>query len=72
MRDNKETETMKPGFKRLRKAPIAAAALAVVALCAFLVATAGGEIVRSGNLLVEIEGGITPKKLPRKTPAPIT
>ena len=63
---------MKPGFKRLRKAPIAAAALAVVALCAFLVATAGGEIVRSGNLLVEIEGGITPKKLPRKTPAPIT
>ncbi|HEY5052247.1 MAG TPA: hypothetical protein VII45_02445, partial [Solirubrobacterales bacterium] len=58
--------------KNSRRAKLVTLALAVVALCAFLVATAGGEIVRSGNLLVEIEGGITPKKLPRKTPAPIT
>jgi hypothetical protein len=34
--------------------------------------TALGQTVRAGNLIVTIEGGITPRKLPKKTPAPIT
>ncbi len=58
----------------MRAAPKKALALC---LCAFvliglLIASASGQTVRAGNLIVTIEGGITPKKLPRKTPAPIT
>lgn len=50
-------------------------ALLTAALCLGLFAlttSALGQTVRAGNLIVTIEGAITPKKLPSKTPAPIT
>jgi hypothetical protein len=72
---SKET-AMKAGSKRLRgsskRAKIVALGLTVAALGTFVVSAATGEIVHAGNLIVEIEGGIAPKKLPKKTPAPIT
>jgi hypothetical protein len=44
-----------------------------VALTVFVFTTAAtGEVVRAGDLVVEVEGGVSPKKLPKKTPAPIT
>lgn len=46
--------------------------LLALALAALLATSALGQTVRSGNLIVTIEGGITPKQLPKKTPAPIT
>lgn len=57
------------------RAKTASKALLAAALCLALFAlttSALGQTVRAGNLIVTIEGGITPKKLPRKTPAPIT
>jgi hypothetical protein len=67
---------MKAVLGRLRRsskrAKITTAALATVALGALAVSAAGGEIVREGNLIISIDGGITPTKLPKKTPAPIT
>jgi hypothetical protein len=36
-----------------------------------LAATASAQKVRLGNLEIEIEGGFSPTKLPKKTPAPI-
>lgn len=47
-------------------------ALTATALTAFAVSIAAGETVRAGNLVVSIDGGVTPSKLPKKTPAPIT
>jgi hypothetical protein len=50
-------------------------ALLTAALCLALFAittTAFGQTVRAGNLVITIEGGITPRKLPKRTPAPIT
>jgi hypothetical protein len=50
-------------------------ALALVALAAALWAQGAlgkGEVVRLGNLEISIEGGITPTKLPRAKPAPIS
>ena len=35
-------------------------------------ATAMAEKVQAGNVIIEIEGGITPTKLSKKTPTPIT
>ncbi len=49
---------------------ILAAALCLGALA--LSASALGQTVRVGNLIVTIEGAITPKELPKRTPAPIT
>jgi hypothetical protein len=50
-----------------------AALLTLVALTtAALVSAASGEVVRAGNLIIEVEGGVSPKKLPKKAPAPIT
>jgi hypothetical protein len=73
---NFKERSMKPGPRRLRgsskRAKIATLGLCVFALGALGVSAAGGEIVREGNLIVSIDGGITPTKLPRKTPAPIT
>ncbi len=43
-----------------------------LALVGVLIATASGQTVRAGNLIVTIEGGIAPRKLPKKIPAPIT
>lgn len=56
-----------------RAAKLAVFFAAVVALLALAVgAAASGETVRAGNLIVTIDGGITPSKLPKSTPAPIT
>jgi hypothetical protein len=52
------------------KARIALVALALAALGAVSVASA--DTVRVGNLVITVDGAISPKKLPRKTPAPIT
>jgi hypothetical protein len=54
------------------KKTILATALALCALGALLIAAAGAETVRVGNLVITIDGGITPKKLPKKEAAPIT
>lgn len=43
-----------------------------VALIALLAQSASGNTVRAGNLVINIDGGVTPAKLPKKTPAPIT
>jgi hypothetical protein len=63
-----------PTHRKGRGAKLAMLALAAVALIAVVVsaAAAAGETVRAGNLIVEIEGGISPSKLPKATPAPIT
>jgi hypothetical protein len=44
----------------------------VVLLLGALISGAAGETVRAGNLIITIDGGISPSKLPKKTPAPIT
>jgi len=60
---------------RLRKKAAVRLALVVAALtgAVSLVASgAAGEVVRVDNLEVFVDGGITPKKLPKKGQAPIT
>ena len=46
----------------------------VAAVLAALAATAlgSGQTVKAGNLVVFVDGGFRPHKLPRKTPAPIS
>lgn len=55
-----------------KRAKIATAGLCALALTALGVSAGAAEVVRQGNLIVSIDGAITPTKLPRKTPAPIT
>jgi len=57
------------GKKRLRTATLL---LALVALGALAVSASQAQIVKSGNLQIEIEGGFAPKALPKKRHAPIT
>jgi hypothetical protein len=45
--------------------------LTVAATVAALAATANGELSQHGNLRLAFNGRITPKKLPRKVPAPV-
>jgi hypothetical protein len=52
-----------------RPATLALAALAIAAVAA---TAAAGDVVRAGNLIVTIDGGISPTKLPKREPAPIT
>lgn len=54
---------------------IAAAALGAGLACAVVVAAAGASgptVVRAGNLVVRLNGGVTPKRLPKRRMAPIT
>src|SRR3954454_13044910 len=51
---------------------IAAALLALGAIGALVISAASADTVRVGNLKITIEGGFTPKKLPKHTSAPIT
>jgi hypothetical protein len=44
----------------------------VLALALGTAATAHGEAVQEGNLVVRFDGGISPHALPRSTPAPVT
>ena len=41
-------------------------------LLGLAISSASGQTVQAGNLIITIDGGVTPKKLPKKTPAPIT
>jgi hypothetical protein len=45
--------------------------LVAVALLSFFSVQAGAERSQRGNLIVSLDGGITPKKLPRDRPAPV-
>ena len=49
-----------------------AAVLGAIALLALLGSSAAGQTVRAGNLVVTVEGGFTPHKLPKADPASIT
>jgi hypothetical protein len=51
---------------------IPATALALCALGALLLSSASADTVRIGNLVITIDGSITPKKLSKTTPTPIT
>ena len=46
--------------------------LALLAVLALVVSSASGQTVRAGNLIVTVEGGFTPHKLPKRDPASIT
>lgn len=46
--------------------------LALIALLALIGSSASGQTVRAGNLIVTIEGGFTPQKLPKTEPTSIT
>ncbi|MDX6622687.1 MAG: hypothetical protein QOE75_619 [Solirubrobacterales bacterium] len=51
----------------------ALSALAALALsCGLLAAVAQGERTQYGNLVVSLDGGLAPLKLPRERPAPVT
>jgi hypothetical protein len=54
------------------KRRISAALLALAALGVLLIANAAADTVRVGDLVITIEGGFSPTKLPKKTPAPIS
>jgi hypothetical protein len=55
------------GWRRGRRT-----ALAIVALVALAATPAGAELSQKGDLFVRFDGGITPRALPRETPAPIS
>ena len=58
---------------RRRVLQLGGTALAALAIVALMIASfAPAEVVRLGNLIISIEGGISPTKLPRKAPAAIT
>jgi hypothetical protein len=56
---------------KAKRAAASACALAL-ALAAVLSTAASGQTVRAGNLIVQIDGSISPSKLPKRKPAPIT
>jgi len=51
---------------------VPAAALAAVCLAALLVAVAGAEQSGGGGVVVSLDGSISPKRLPRDRPVPIS
>ena len=55
-----------------RRVKVVALGLTLLAAVALLASVASGDTVTAGNLTIEVEGAISPQKLPRKTPAPIT
>lgn len=57
--------------RRLRHVRVATL-LAALALLALVGSSASGQTVRAGNLIVTIEGGFTPHRLPKKDPVAIT
>jgi hypothetical protein len=61
-------------IKRFRRAPRRASALIlclILALAALLATAALGDTVKIGNVVVSIDGVISPRKLPKHAPAPI-
>jgi hypothetical protein len=57
---------------RSGRARIALLLALIAALLISIAATAPGQVVRAGTLIVTVEGGFTPKRLPSREPAPIT
>ena len=55
--------------KRVRLSIMAVVLLAATAAVA---SVASGDTVTDGNLTIEVEGGISPQKLSKTTPTPIT
>ncbi len=55
----------------MRKAPLLLLLLCL-GLGAFAIQSATAQVVRFGNLIVTIEGGVSPKALPKREPAPIS
>ena len=51
--------------RRERRATVIGCLCAAVGLTTLLVAGAGGQTVRAGNLIVTVEGGFTPHQLSR-------
>jgi hypothetical protein len=58
--------------RRFGRRARAAAVLGAIGLLALLGSSASGQTVRAGNLVVTVEGGFTPHKLPKAEPAAIT
>src|SRR5258708_6381902 len=44
----------------------------LLAVAAAIASVASGDTVTAGNLTIEIEGGVSPQKLSKTTPMPIT
>jgi hypothetical protein len=63
---------MGPKRRRSVRRARAAAVLGAIGLLALLGSSASGQTVRAGNLVVTVEGGFTPHKLPKADPASIT
>lgn len=61
-----------PKRKRARAARLGGAALALLCAAALTAALAGAEAVKLGNLEISIDGQISPTKLPKAKPAPIS
>jgi hypothetical protein len=59
---------MRAASRRARAAQALAACVFVAAMCA---AGANGERTQYGNLVVSLDGGLSPLKLPRDRPAPV-
>src|ERR1700710_1037040 len=57
---------------RRRRALGALLGTAAIAAAVLLTSAATGQVIRVGDLVVEVEGGVSPKALPKGTPAPIT
>lgn len=60
-----------PGATVLRRWTLLAAALAALAIAVVVAGPAGAERAESGDLIVSLDGGITPIKLPRDRQAPV-
>lgn len=58
------------GRRKGRTAVFGVGALAL--LLGLLISSASGQTVKAGNLVITIDGSVTPKKLSKKTPTPIT
>ncbi|HWM63232.1 MAG TPA: hypothetical protein VNP96_04485 [Solirubrobacterales bacterium] len=55
-----------------RKLLLALAASAAVAVGMAAIASAKFDVYRVGDIIVKVDGGVTPKALPKKTDAPVT
>jgi hypothetical protein len=64
--------SQKRRFSATRRARAVLLGAAAMALAALIVSSAMGDTVKTPEMEIFIEGGITPKKLSKKTPTPIT
>jgi hypothetical protein len=62
---------MKKRF-RSKRVRLTALGLALLAAAAAVASVASGDTVTAGNLTIEVEGAVSPQKLSRTTPTPIT